>query len=615
LISVVSVVGQATILGAGWSIAVRLVGDRRLICPSVSRGVEENVFLMLTNQQVKRGEVKTAVGGVEVGVVAFLLAHYVSRVPIVAAAMYVLAGCLIVGVVVHHRWYFSARKRLCRTLGAGGWLDRHDLRTSAGERAMRAQAEYIRPGLPVRLPDGRKQPVGEYATCLGRLVTGSRSVRGTRVYSPHSRGMLVIGPTGSGKTSWMVHSVLDFPGAAYVTSTRPELVEMTAPIRARRGPVYVFNPANLGGIATTLTWDPAGGCEDQATADARAWGLVRGGGGMAGVERPDFWAQKAQEIIRCYLMAAALRGFDMGAVHYWATNPDDPFPVDFLQAHPERVPAAWVGTLQSYLATSRRTRDSFFATVLSCVGFMDNPTVAAACRPQWGRSFDVREFLDANGTLYVICDKEEQRLTPLMTAFTENMFRLAKQVAAISPGGRLTNGLSMVLDEVAHTTPIALDQWTADSRGWNISTTAIVQNRSQLATTWGPDKAETIYANLPIKVVLPGVAVPRDVEDLAYLAGRREIEHVSQSVQHSRNGHRSVSKTVSPATEPVITGHTIYSLPQWHAYVVGAAPRSCVVTFEPGHQRVKRERRRDTTPVAHRRWGLVSVPVVSGVMW
>jgi type IV secretion system protein VirD4 len=572
---------------------------------------------MLTNRQVKRGEVKTVVGGVELGVVAFLLAHYVSGVPIVATVavvMYVLAGCLITGVVVHHRWYFSARKRLRRTLGAGGWLDRYDLRTSAGERAMRAQGEYIRPGLPARLPGGRKQPVGEYATCLGRLVTGSQSVRGSRVYSPHSRGMLVMGPTGSGKTSWMVHSVLDFPGAAYVTSTKPELVEMTAGIRARRGPVYVFNPANLGGIATTFGWDPAGGCEDQATADARAWGLVRGGGGMAGVERPDFWAQKAQEIIRCYQMAAALRGFDMGAVHYWATNPDDPFPVGILQAHPEWVPAAWIGMLQSYLATSRRTRDSFFATVLSCVGFMDNPTVAAACRPQWGRGFDVREFLNANGTLYVMCDRKDQRLAPLMTAFTEDIFGQAKQVAATSPGGRLANGLAMLLDEPAHTTPISLDQVAADSRGWNISPTVIVQNLSQLATTWGPHKAETIYANLPIKVVLPGVAVPKDLEDLAYLAGRREVEHVSQSVQHSRGGHRSISKTVSPATEPVITGHTIYSLPKWHAYVLGAAPRACVVTFEPGHKRVKRERLRDTAHAPHRGWEPVGVPVLRGIM-
>jgi type IV secretion system protein VirD4 len=548
-------------------------------------------------------------------VVAYLLVHYLSRVPMattVAAAMYVVAGCLIAGVVVHHRWYFSARKRLYRRLGKGGWLDRYDLRTSAGERAMRAQAEYIRPGLPARLPNGRKQPVGEYGTCLGRLVTGSRGVRGSRVYSPHSRGMLVMGPSGSGKTSWMTHSILDFPGAAYVTSTKPELVEMTAAIRARRGPVYVFNPANLGGIATTFTWDPAGGCEDQATADACAWGLVRGGGGMAGVERPDFWAQKAQEIIRCYQMAAALRGFDMGAVHYWATNPDDPFPVDLLKAHPEWVPAAWIGMLQSYLATSRRTRDSFFATVLSCVGFMDNPTVAAACRPQRGRSFDVREFLNANGTLYVMCNKDDQRLAPLMTAFTEHIVRQAKQVAATSPGGRLTNGLAMILDEPAQTTPIPLDQLAADSRGWGITPVALVQNRSQLATTWGPHKAETIYANLPIKVTLPGVAVPRDLENLAYLAGPREIEHISQSVQHSRNGHQSISKNVSPATEPVITGHTISSLPQWHAYVLGAAPRACVVTFEPGHKRVKRERLRDTAHAPHRRWEPISVPVPSG---
>jgi type IV secretion system protein VirD4 len=540
------------------------------------------------SQRVNRMEVTAVIGGVELGVVAYLLKRYLSGVPAapaLAVTLYVLAGCLVAGAVAHHRWYFSPRRRWRHTVGTEGWLDKYDLRTSAGERAMRAQAGYIRPGLPSRLPDGRKQPVQEYATCLGRLVTGRWWIRGRKIYSPHSRGMLVLGPSGSGKTNWMVHPLLDFPGAIFVTSTKPELVEMTAAARARRGPVHVFNPANLGPVSSTFAWNPVVGCEDQAVADAQAWALVRGGGGAAGTERPDFWAQKAQEIIRCYVMAAALRGMDMGAVHYWATHPDDLLPVCILHAHPQRVPAAWIDTLHTHLTTSRRTRDSYFATVVSCVGFMDNPTVAAACRPQWEQSFDVRDFLTSNGTLYVICDKTDQRLAPLMTALTEYIFGQAKRVAAASPGGRLSGGLAMILDEVAHTTPVPLDQYAADSRGWDITITAIVQDLSQLDTTWGSHKAKTIYANLPTKVVLPGVAEPSDLEKLAYLAGPRnpgQERHV-----------------------PVITGPEIYRLPRWHAYVLGAAPRACVVSFEPGYQRVQREHRKPAMvnqASMHRAW-------------
>ncbi|MFB9745081.1 type IV secretory system conjugative DNA transfer family protein, partial [Pseudonocardia sulfidoxydans] len=152
----------------------------------------------------------------------------------------------------------------------------------------------------------------EFATHVGKVVSGPFWMRGRSVYSPHSRGTLVLGPQGSGKSSWLVHKVFDFPGGVYVSSTKPELAVMAAAARARRGPVHVFNPANIGGLASSFGWDPVQGCDDQAVADAQAWALVRGGGGAHGVERSDFWAQKAQEIIRCYLMAAALAGYDMG---------------------------------------------------------------------------------------------------------------------------------------------------------------------------------------------------------------------------------------------------------------------------------------------------------------
>ena len=164
-------------------------------------------------------------------------------------------------------------------------------------------------------------------------------------------------------------------------------------LRARVGPTVVFNPSELGDIGSDLHWDPTAGCTDQGVADRRAWALVRGGGGAAGVDRPDFWAGKAQEILRCYLLAAALVGAGMTRVMYWANDPDDPEPVAILDAHPHHVPAGWLPTLRTHLRASPNTRTGYFATVTSCVGFMDSPTVAEACRPGPGGQFDVAGFL------------------------------------------------------------------------------------------------------------------------------------------------------------------------------------------------------------------------------
>ncbi|GJF02551.1 hypothetical protein [Pseudonocardia sp. D17] len=198
---------------------------------------------------------------------------------------------------------------------------------------------------------------------LGRLVSGPLLLRGRPVYSPHRRGMLVLGPQGSGKSSFIVNPIREFPGAAYVTSTKTELVDLTAADRAARGPVLVFNPTGLGGLASTLRWDPVAGCADAAIADARARALVRGGGGAKGTQNADFWADRAAEILRCYLLAAALTGQDMAQVMAWTLHPDDRAPSGILEQHGGAVPPGWLGTLDSHLAAAANTRTGYFAAL------------------------------------------------------------------------------------------------------------------------------------------------------------------------------------------------------------------------------------------------------------
>ncbi len=577
---------------------------------------------MSTDKDARRRELKVggiglAIGGLSFGLESLPIHDNPEVVDVlgnVSGWGYTGSGLLLGGAIAHNRWYNMAHKRLERVLGEDGWLNRYDLKTSAGASAMRKQAQFLRPDLAAR-PDGsrlRRHPVTECATHVGKAVSGPRRMRGCDVYSPHSRGTLVLGPQGSGKSSWLAHKVFDFPGGAYVSTTKPELAVMAAAARAERGPVHIFNPSNFGGLGSSLAWDPVQGCQDQGVADARAWALVRGGGGAAGVERADFWAQKAAEIIRCYLMAAALANYDMGAVHHWAVNPDDMTPMAILEAHPNRAPTAWIGTFKTHLGASHNTRTGYFATVVSCVGFLDNPTVAAACRPGPSQNFDILKFLHS-GALFVIAGEDNKRLAPLLTALTEHIFSQAKVVASTCRGGRLPNGLAMILDEVAQTTPVPLDKWAADSRGWGIDVTAVVQDLAQLRTTWGPDRAKTIYGNLPTKVVLPGVAAKDDLEELAYLAGKRVVEKISEGESVQDGGlmaRRSVSTNRHSVYEPVISGESIYGLPMWHAYVLGLAPRPVVVKFEPGYQRAKREHRKLSK--AARQFALPQLPEHGG---
>ena len=544
------------------------------------------------------------------GVVLDVLPWLADSPPFGVAAKtgYLLAVLLVGGTWAHRRWYFGSTQVFRRELGGpDGWLDRHDLAHGASERGLRATAPGSgRPG----------GPITDHGWQVGRLVSGGLRVRyhwrprawrpGRRwgnwrpaprpVFSPWARGFGVVGPQGSGKTQFLVNVILDSPGAAVVPSTKPELVVLTRRLREQVGPTAVFNPSLLGSIGSDFRWDPISGCTDQGVADRRAWALVRGSGGAAGIDRADFWAGKAQEILRCYLLAAALAGADMTRVMHWANDPDDPEPVAILDAHRHHTPQGWLPTLQTHLRAAPNTRTGYFATVTSCVGFMDSPTVAEACRPGPGGAFHVEAFLRWRGTLYLVGGAGDKRLAPLLTALTEYVFDEAQRIAATQPGGRLSPTLNMVLDEVANITPVPLDRWASDSRGWGITVGAVVQSLAQFATTWGRERAQVIWENLPTKVVLPGMSNQEDLRALSYLAGERWVQRTTRGESEGADGRASRSTSNTPTLEPVVAGPTISAMPRWHAYVLGLGRHPAIVTYTPGYARAAAEQARAVGP-------------------
>lgn len=84
------------------------------------------------------------------------------------------------------------------------------------------------------------------------------------------------------------------------------------------------------------------------------------------------------------------------------------------------------------------------------------------------------------------------------------------------------------------------------------------------------------------------------MEALAYLGGHREVAHTSEG--HSQpgggGGRGTRSTNRSWVREPVVTGHLIYGLPRWHAYVLGLGTRPVVIRFPPGYRRARKALRR-----------------------
>ena len=140
------------------------------------------------------------------------------------------------------------------------------------------------------------------------LVPGEHSVFLGRAHYRHQlrvpleEHLLVMAPPRTYKTAFLADVILRYPGPVIATTTKADVYALTAAVRARRGPVHVFNPQYIGRVPSTFCWSPVEGCQDPATAvrraDAFAFAVSQ-----KGAEDGTFWSAKASDYLRGYFHA------------------------------------------------------------------------------------------------------------------------------------------------------------------------------------------------------------------------------------------------------------------------------------------------------------------------
>ena len=184
------------------------------------------------------------------------------------------------------------------------------------------------------------------------------------------------------------HPALPRPGHRHHHQGR-RATRLTAAVRARRGPVHVFNPQDIGGVPSTFRWSPVDGCEDPATAirraDAFAFAVSQ-----KGVEDGTFWSAKASDYLRGYFHAAALAGYDMRAVAAWVSGADPHVPERILIAAGARQ---WALTLAELRSEAHKTAATVRMVMSRALSFMADPALAASVLPGPGDGFDIPAFL------------------------------------------------------------------------------------------------------------------------------------------------------------------------------------------------------------------------------
>jgi type IV secretion system protein VirD4 len=501
------------------------------------------------------------------------------------------------GGFVHRSWHRSRRHH--------GLASRWQILRKASRFAMRRQMRTLRPSYEqLSFWQRLRVPTTEFAYKLAR-------VGWLTLWATCEDAKLAFGGPRTGKSGELAGRIIDAPGAVIATSTRTDLVTGTAQLRAGKGPVFVFNPSGVGGLASTVTFDPLIGCADPKTAVERATDMVAGGstgssGHSADGER-EHWAGQARDVLAVLMHAAALGGRSMRDVHAWVSDPDrhDEDIRALLRKSPE---PGFEAELVHFVATNDRTRSSITQSIRPALMWLHDPTAARAAgqvvtapvidasgvtipADDLPPALDVEALLALSGTVYLL-GAEDAQVAPLVAALTGLIARTARVVAGRQPSGRLDPPATFALDEAAIICPIPLDRWSSDMGGRNVTIHVATQSRPQLRQRWGHDGAASIMNNAASLVIYGGTRDADDLQAYSTLAGEREERVVTRD---------HTGKVISETTQrvPVFVPAQIAQLPRGRVLLIRrdmppAIGKVQMAWRRPDVRAVKRANRRQT---------------------
>jgi type IV secretory pathway TraG/TraD family ATPase VirD4 len=415
-------------------------------------------------------------------------------------------------------------------------------------------------------------PASEYSIRIGR----AHYRHGLRM--PLDEHAVVTSPPRGGKTGWLASVILRYPGPVISTTTKHDVFELTSGLRARRGPVHVFNPQGVGDVPSTFRWNPLEGCQDPATAIRRADAFAESVS-QKGVEDATFWASKASDYLRAYFHAASVADLDLTWVARWVTGTGATEAEAILLAAGGPGPQ-WAAQLAELRGEANKTAQTIRMTMSRALAFLADPALAASVLPGPGQSLDLDTFLRQAGTLYLIAETrgEDSPVAPLFACLAGELHYTAALAGSRMPGGRLDPPLLMALDEVTQICPVPVPSWLADSGGKGIQIITVAHGEAQLRTRWGRDGARVIMDTSGAKIWLPGISDPAALDTATALCGSAAMREDGED-RHTRH--------------PVMAPDMTRQLPAGYALVIRGSYAPVIARLpmcwnDPAYRRARR---------------------------
>ncbi|MFE4056977.1 type VI secretion protein [Streptomyces sp. NPDC059096] len=284
-----------------------------------------------------------------------------------------------------------------------------------------------------------------------------------------------------------VQAVLDAVGPALVVTSAPALWAETKDARAKLGPVLVYDPGHLCDTPARIHWSPTAGCEDPATAAARATALLSPVRPHALLDAA--MADTAETLLRCWLHAAAVDARPVKQVLRWAQGGGAQEAVRILRTHPKAA-SGLAGLLESALTGHPERREVAQQLTARALSALSSVHIRDACTPNRTDALALDSFVSEGGTLYVVGEPiEDPRARPgampLLTALTSSVVEHGRRMAARSSDGRLDPPMSLVLDDVAAVAPFArVPELLATGQDRGMPTLALLRSRQQGKDRW-----------------------------------------------------------------------------------------------------------------------------------
>jgi type IV secretory pathway TraG/TraD family ATPase VirD4 len=405
------------------------------------------------------------------------------------------------------------------------------------------------------------------------------------VWAGDQRSALVLGPSRSGKTSSLVIPNLLLSTSPVVsTSTKPDVMQATAPSRCRDGWAFLYDPS--GEIecpkgVERMGWSPLTSAASWDAAVQTAHAMVGAGrlsGGSASQSSGDsHWSERAGALLSPLLHAAAIEELPMRTVLRWIDRHNGATPLEILTSAIGEDATA-TDLLAGIVATDAREQSGIWSTASGVLSaYRSDGAMASTVAPP----LNFTEFCRGPHTMYICSPgRRQQQFAPLVVAAIGDVrdatYVREHQGAPMAP-------TLFALDEVANIAPIPdLPSMVSEGGGQGLLVLACLQDLSQARGRWG-SAADGFLSLFGTTVVLPGIADTATLRDLSALGGDHEVATTTLGRSVGEWGRIRPSTSVSTVRVPRFPVDAIAHGTPGDALILGPDKTIGSVTLTPAH--------------------------------